>query len=114
MTTRSRRAALLFLIAATLATPALPAVFLPDTTASAGLPVLQPGDLLERLWNALNRWQAKNGCSADPDGRCLASTTALTTDNGCQLDPNGRCLPKSRTALRKNGCSADPSGRCLP
>ncbi len=59
-----------------------------------------PPDVFNWLWSRMAFW-SKNGCEADPDGRCL------TTKNGCEADPDGRCL------TTKNGCEADPSGaRC--
>ena len=108
MTTRTSRAALAFLLATTLATAALPAASLFEGGASAArIPVLEPLDFLERLLGVVSRWQVKNGCQMDPDGRCLPK-------NGCQMDPSGRCLPKRRPVVRKNGCQMDPSGRCIP
>jgi hypothetical protein len=94
MTTRTSRAALAFLLAATLATAALPAASLFEGGASAArISVLEPSDFLERLLGVVSRWQVKNGC---------------------QMDPDGRCMPKRRTAVMKNGCQMDPSGRCIP
>jgi hypothetical protein len=49
-------------------------------------------DLLGRAWDALARLWTKNGCGADPDGRCApAPTSVIQVDNGCVADPNGRC-----------------------
>ena len=50
-------------------------------------------------------WWSKNGCGADPFGRCVG----MPTKAGCQLDPNGRCVDASVKA----GCRADPFGRCV-
>ena len=115
MTTRTSRAALAFLLAATLATTALPAAPLFEGGASAArIPVLEPLDFLERLLRVVSRWQVKNGCSADPNGQCLPKRRPVVVKNGCQVDPNGRCLPESQPVVTKNGCQMDPSGRCIP
>jgi hypothetical protein len=47
---------------------------------------------LSRLWNSLVRAWEKNGCEADPYGRCLPASQT-STDNGCGLDPYGQCTP---------------------
>ncbi len=58
------------------------------------------------FWSVLASFWTKNGCSVDPDGRCLP------TKNGCSADPSGRCLPAATTTTLDNGCSADPNGSC--
>ena len=115
MTTRTSRAALAFLLAATLTTAALPAASLFEGGAPAArIPVLESLDLLERLVGVVSRWQVKNGCQVDPDGRCLPKRRTVRK-NGCQVDPSGRCLPESQpTVVMKNGCQMDPNGRCIP
>jgi hypothetical protein len=76
-------------------------------TASAASP-----NLFVRLWDFLEHPWSKNGCSVDPDGRCLPQ--GLNLDNGCSVDPNGRCLPQGPGRVTgKNGCQVDPSGRCI-
>jgi hypothetical protein len=50
-------------------------------------------------------WWSKNGCGADPYGRCVDASVQA----GCRLDPFGRCVDASV----KNGCRADPFGRCV-
>jgi hypothetical protein len=114
MTTRPSRAALAFLIAATLATTALPAASLFEGGASpAGIAALEPLDLLARFWSAVNRWQVKNGCSVDPNGQCLPKRRPAVMKNGCSADPSGYCLPGTTAVATDNGCSADPDGRCI-
>jgi len=70
--------------------------------------------LLLQAWDALSRLWTKNGCGADPDGRCApAPTSTSTLDNGCSVDPSGRCAPApTSTSTLDNGCGADPSGHC--
>jgi hypothetical protein len=53
-------------------------------------------------------WLGKNGCTFDPDGRCIPAAPAGKV--GCSFDPNG-CTGKP---VDKNGCSYDPNGRCIP
>jgi hypothetical protein len=108
MTSLSRKASVL-LVAVLLATTAVSAAPL------RAHPALMPIDPLAQLWNVLTSLWTKNGCSADPDGRCLSGST-VTTDNGCSVDPSGRCLPgaSATTVTPKNGCQVDPNGRCLP
>lgn len=55
-----------------------------------------PWQVLGRLWGALVSVWGENGCSLDPDGRCVSqqgtgggSGSGLTADNGCSLDPDG-------------------------
>jgi hypothetical protein len=109
MTTRTSRAALAFLLAGALATTALPAAPLFQGGASPeGITTLEPLNLLERLMGVVTRWHVKNGCSVDPDGKCVPKRRPMVRKNGCSVDPSGRCLPV------KNGCSADPDGRCIP
>lgn len=60
-----------------------------------------PFEIFDRLLKLLAQPWNKNGCEADPNGRCLKAK------NGCELDPNGRCV------AAKNGCQVDPDGRCL-
>ena len=55
------------------------------------------GGLLAAVWSTLTGHWGDNGCSLDPDGRCLGTAVsplppAGALDNGCSLDPNGRCL----------------------
>jgi hypothetical protein len=47
---------------------------------------------LQQLWAGF--W-SKEGCGADPWGRCGASSTSQTqrSDLACGADPLGRCLP---------------------
>ena len=54
-----------------------------------------PWRLMEILRGLFPSSWAKNGCSADPDGRPVCqqvpSTPTTTSENGCSLDPDGRC-----------------------
>jgi hypothetical protein len=68
---------------------------------------------LSWLWNALVSVWEKEGCSADPYGRCV-TVSQPTTDAGCLIDPNGRCITITPQKKADAGCSADPYGRCLP
>lgn len=69
------------------------------SAARIGAPRHSPQDveaplpaLLSRTWVALTRLWAKNGCGADPDGRCSPTPApAPSIENGCGADPNGRC-----------------------
>lgn len=71
------------------------------------------GDLLAWLRGTLVSLWSKNGCQADPNGRCVTSSRAGTaTKAGCRLDPFGRCLEDLTTAPTENGCEVDPNGRC--
>jgi hypothetical protein len=106
----SRRVLTLLLVTALAATAALAQ---PTTGAFHPLrPALSDsGDLFARLWSLLAQPWRKNGCSVDPNGRCLPKgSRAVTLDNGCDVDPNGGRCP----ATTKNGCGIDPDGRCLP
>lgn len=47
--------------------------------------------LFDRLWGALTSLWSENGCTLDPNGKCLGGNTAPTGDEGCTVDPNGRC-----------------------
>ena len=72
-----------------LAGPHSAARFSEDRTADVSL--------VSRLWNAVLRAWEKEGCSADPYGRCLPKSQTTTdgqksSDAGCMIDPNGRCL----------------------
>lgn len=62
-------------------------------------PDLTPINFLSRLWSAaLTALWGENGCSIDPDGRCIpgpgdgASGSGTTGDNGCSVDPSGHCI----------------------
>ena len=66
------------------------------TTAPARL--LDPfRAFLASLWGspAAPQLQSKEGCGADPDGRCLPATLQPQPDAGCGADPSGRCNPVS-------------------
>jgi len=56
----------------------------------------------------------KEGCSIDPDGRCLPRLTSGggPSDAGCSIDPDGLCGKSgpARPSIREEGCSIDPSG----
>lgn len=117
MKTPSSRKALVVLVVLTLATAAASAEPLSGTWSHPTRIVSSFSmDSFARLWSVLTGLWTKNGCSVDPDGRCLpGSSSTVTTDNGCQVDPSGRCLPGKR-AMRvtpKNGCELDPNGRCF-
>jgi hypothetical protein len=123
MTTPFSRKALVLLAALTLTTTALSAAPRSQATPHAARIVASGSeDFFARLWSGLIGLWTKNGCSADPDGRCLPvkngcsldpNGSCLPTKNGCQVDPNGRCLPAATTTTLDNGCSVDPSGRCI-
>lgn len=83
-------------------------------------------DVVAWLWNILASRSAKNGCSIDPNGRCVSSSkegcridpsgrcvtdTLQSSDNGCLIDPSGHCVDP--TQANKEGCSIDPFGRCI-
>jgi len=61
---------------------------------------LNPSHLLDSLWHLLS-WGTspevtKEGCGADPNGRCApVPTTGTQLDGGCGGDPNGHCNPGS-------------------
>jgi len=84
----------------------------PLRSASAAAPAW---DVLARVWSYLTGAQFDNGCSVDPNGRCLTGTRPTTAaDNGCQVDPNGLCrMGQTPTATADNGCRIDPNGFCL-
>jgi hypothetical protein len=106
MKTPSSRKASVVLVALFLVATAVSAEPRPGARAhSARIVGLSSVESFSGFWSVLVGLWTKNGCSADPDGRCLPTAP---TKNGCEIDPNGRCLST------KNGCSADPSGRCLP
>ena len=46
--------------------------------------------LLDSVWNIAPI--TKEGCGADPDGRCVPTPAPRTqVDAGCGMDPDGRC-----------------------
>lgn len=57
-----------------------------------------PLDLLSRFWSTLSALWGENGCTLDPNGRCVTnpgdntSSGTTTGDSGCTIDPDGRCL----------------------
>jgi hypothetical protein len=73
-----------------------------------------PTVLLRWAWEALTRLWYKNGCTADPNGRCSSMPAPVPHNkNGCRIDPNGQCLPTPVPAIQgKNGCVIDPNGGC--
>lgn len=51
-----------------------------------------PTALVTWAWDALERLWTKNGCGADPNGRCSsAPAPSIHAKNGCVIDPNGGC-----------------------
>jgi hypothetical protein len=52
--------------------------------------------ILDPLWSFLsslgNTPVTKEGCGADPDGRCRPAARP-SSDAGCGADPDGRCTP---------------------
>lgn len=76
-----------------------------------------PSGNFDRLWTLLSTFwgtslsSTKEGCGADPDGRCLPAS--LPTKAGCELDPDGRCKTAPQLQLDA-GCEMDPNGRCAP
>ena len=114
-----------FSVRPSIAALALAAALTLPGTALASPPAGPPAaaSFFWQLWGALTGLWAPSvlpddGCSMDPNGRCLAGSvaTAITPDSGCSMDPNGRCLPGSTaTAITPDdGCSWDPDGRCSP
>ena len=94
---RSRRKAVLLLLAAVLLFP---------WTASAGprsgsFRAIQVStstvlNLLGRVWGFLGSSQNKEGCHIDPSGRCapgapIPPEPTIQTDTGCHIDPSGGC-----------------------
>jgi len=68
--------------------------------------------ILDPLWSFLNLFGntpvTKEGCGADPNGRCLPASLP-SSDAGCGMDPFGRCTsdaPPSSDA----GAGWDPNG----
>jgi len=69
---------------------------------AASLVTTAPSNLLHRFWELLSAFsgdsppahlsQTKDGCHADPDGRCLPVSQPQTKD-GCHADPDGLCKP---------------------
>ena len=63
-----------------------------------------PSGFFDRLWSLLSAlWgdpqtvhqpQTKEGCTADPNGRCNPAPQPQT-EAGCTADPNGLCNPSS-------------------
>jgi hypothetical protein len=65
-----------------------------------------PSSLFDPLWSRLSsfwhgaesppqpRWQQKEGCGMDPNGRCLPALLDHA-DEGGGCDPDGRCKPGS-------------------
>jgi hypothetical protein len=70
---------------------------------------------LARTWDFLTSIWGDNGCSVDPNGRCLPGQhSVVALDNGCRVDPDGLCVLDQHAAVAlDNGCEMDPSGRCL-
>lgn len=67
-----------------------------------GVSGLGSWDLVAQAWGFFTQGWSKNGCEADPSGRC--------SKNGCEFDPNGHCRQEATTS--ENGCQLDPSGGC--
>jgi len=71
---------------------------------ASSLGFFSPSDLLDTFWPRLDIfWHAKEGCGADPNGRCVPAPQPQQKE-GCGMDPSGRCVPKA-------GCGADPNGQ---
>lgn len=64
------------------------------------------------IWNLLTAVWGANGCSLDPNGRCLGDEPTTSPDNGCGMDPDGRCLSSNAVPSNDNGCRADLNGLC--
>jgi len=98
----------------------LPSAMAASSLAAAGalpLRTLPAGSAaLTLLWRWLAPWWPGNGCSADPDGRCLGGATVppVHPQEGCSADPSGRCVGGATAppVRPQDGCSADPDGRC--
>jgi hypothetical protein len=88
--------------ATSLAGPHSAARFSEDRTANVSL--------LSRLWSAVVRTWEKEGCSADPYGRCLPESQTTAEKGGLASSSD-----QSASALQKNdnGCTIDPFGRCI-
>jgi hypothetical protein len=120
---RSGRFVALAVLAASLALSASRAVAAPPREELQARPA-QSADTLWDLWGWLRSVLApvwsKEGCSIDPDGRCIAGRVQLTPakpkgDNGCSIDPSGQCRGAAvhrapLSPLGDEGCSIDPSG----
>jgi hypothetical protein len=90
--------------------PAAQARHAPRPQAPAGVRVWKLALSFFTPWAVPLVAATKEGCSADPDGRCKAAPlTPPTWGAGCSADPIG-CGAVPNT---ENGCSADPGGRCL-
>lgn len=76
------------------------------------VPTVAQPSLLDQVWSFLSAlWggvSADEGCTADPDGRCLPVDQS-ESDAGCIADPDGRCLPVEQPEADA-GCIADPNG----
>jgi len=110
----SRMVLTLFLATVLAATAALAQSPAASAVRPIRLAASAPPDLFAQLWSLLTAPWSKNGCEADPSGRCLPKGSGPTTvDNGCELDPDGRCRAGQSTVQPKNGCEFDPNGRCI-
>lgn len=72
----------------------------PSSAAGAQLPSafsIQSGDFripefFDRFLTFLQRFNAKDGCHIDPNGRCAQSQAPESQrKDGCHIDPDGRC-----------------------
>ncbi|HEY0510872.1 MAG TPA: hypothetical protein VGH73_03150 [Thermoanaerobaculia bacterium] len=46
-----------------------------------------------QFWSSMTGGLTKEGCTIDPDGRCIVRAVAPTSsDAGCTIDPNGHCV----------------------
>jgi hypothetical protein len=107
-----RRLVVVLVLSALLGSPAT-SLAAPRSAARHSRPHTAARAPLSWLWNALVSGWEKEGCSADPYGRCI-TVSQPSTDEGCRKDPNGLCTKLSPQGTADAGCSANPYGHCLP
>jgi hypothetical protein len=88
-----RRKTLLILIVTVLAAPEFSVAGLqPEHSRSLKPTEGASLELFDRIWNFLQKVQAKEGCNIDPNG-CTPQDPRSQPKEGCRIDPNGHCLP---------------------
>jgi hypothetical protein len=106
-----RKTAVLLLVGALLAVPAVSAAGArpaPPSESKSSLRVALT--FLETMGSLLMRAWSKEGCAIDPWGHCIVS--APKSDEGCAIDPAGQC--GASTTESEVGCQIDPWGSCAP
>jgi hypothetical protein len=107
-----RKTAVLLLLGALLAVPAVSAAGArpaPPSESKSSLRVALT--FLETVGTLFAREWSKTGCKIDPLGACVNDGTSVPSgDNGCSIDPWGQC--GASTTESDLGCSIDPWGHC--